>query len=213
MWAPGPQRSSAHSPARCPGRQPQSDQSFSSSSESSSESLYSTAMRRDRMVATSLPTGSRLASCSCSSCTFFSWIPGYTGHGLEWHPSAYCSNHTERTGKATRRLFSLLTLSEKAWEIWGEKLGKQSFTSKKKGMCKVIRFFTAMRWNVRKSVTISAHTAPWKKTPGRHSLTWQPPGTRGCFKVDLRWPVAPIVDRAPGQPGTQRLGKQSQVPG
>lgn len=54
----------------------QSDHSFSSSSESSSDSLYSTAMRRDRMVATSLPTGSRLASCSLCSCTFRSWIPG-----------------------------------------------------------------------------------------------------------------------------------------
>lgn len=54
---------------------PQSDQSFSSNSESSSESLYSTAMRLDKMVATSFPTGSRLASCSRCSCTFFSWIP------------------------------------------------------------------------------------------------------------------------------------------
>lgn len=53
----------------------QSDQSFSSSSDSSSESEYSTAMRRDRMVATSLPTGSLLACCSCCSCTFFSWMP------------------------------------------------------------------------------------------------------------------------------------------
>lgn len=53
----------------------QSDQSFSSNSESSSESLYSTAMRLDKMVATSFPTGSRLASCSRCSCTFFSWIP------------------------------------------------------------------------------------------------------------------------------------------
>lgn len=28
------------------------------------------------MVATSLPTGSRFASCSLCSCTFLSWIPG-----------------------------------------------------------------------------------------------------------------------------------------
>lgn len=59
----------------CPARPPQpaqSDQSFSSNSESSSESLYSTAMRRDRIVATSFPTGSRLASCSRCSWTFFS---------------------------------------------------------------------------------------------------------------------------------------------
>lgn len=56
----------------------QSDQSFSSNSESSSESLYSTAMRLDKMVATSFPTGSRLASCSRCSCTFFNWIPGNT---------------------------------------------------------------------------------------------------------------------------------------
>lgn len=54
----------------------QSDHSFSSSSESSSDSLYSTAMRRDRIVATSLPTGSLFASCSLCSCTFLSWIPG-----------------------------------------------------------------------------------------------------------------------------------------
>lgn len=53
----------------------QSDQSLSSNSEESSESLYSTAMRLDRIVATSFPTGSRLASCSRCSCTFFSWIP------------------------------------------------------------------------------------------------------------------------------------------
>lgn len=53
----------------------QSDHSFSSGSESSSDSLYSTAMRRDRMVATSLPTGSFLASCSLCSWTLRSWIP------------------------------------------------------------------------------------------------------------------------------------------
>lgn len=59
------------------GGQGPSDQSFSSSSESSSESLYSTAMRRDRMVATSFPTRSCLAaSCSLCSSTFLSWIPG-----------------------------------------------------------------------------------------------------------------------------------------
>lgn len=46
----------------------QSDQSSSSNSEeSSSESLYSTAMRRDRMVATSLPTTSRFSCSRCSS--------------------------------------------------------------------------------------------------------------------------------------------------
>lgn len=61
----------------------QSDQSFSSNSESSSESLYSTAMRLDKMVATSLPTGSRLASCSRCSCTFFSWIPANRRQGGE----------------------------------------------------------------------------------------------------------------------------------
>ena len=54
---------------------PQSDHSLSSSSESSSDSLYSTAIRRDRIVATSLPTGSFLASCSHCSWTFRSWIP------------------------------------------------------------------------------------------------------------------------------------------
>ena len=75
-------------PARPAGRPSQSDQSFSSNSESSSESLYSTAMRRDRMVATSLPTGSRLASCSRCSCTFFSWIPRDTRRGSECNPSA-----------------------------------------------------------------------------------------------------------------------------
>lgn len=72
----------------------QSDQSFSSNSESSSESLYSTAMRLDKMVATSFPTGSRLVSCSRCSCTFFSWIPakrrrGRSGWGREsvsWLP-------------------------------------------------------------------------------------------------------------------------------
>lgn len=64
------------SPSSEPGSgQVQSDHSFSSSSESSSDSLYSTAIRRDKMVATSLPTGSRLASCSLCSWTFLSWIP------------------------------------------------------------------------------------------------------------------------------------------
>lgn len=70
---------------------PQSDQSFSSNAESSSESLYSTAMRLDKMVATSFPTGSRLASCSRCSCTFFSWIPanrrrGGVGGSVSWLP-------------------------------------------------------------------------------------------------------------------------------
>lgn len=63
--------------------EPQSDHSFSSSSESSSDSLYSTAMRRDRMVATSLPTRSCLASCSRCSSTFRSWIPGGEGRGRQ----------------------------------------------------------------------------------------------------------------------------------
>lgn len=57
------------------GKDAQSDHSLSSSSESSSESLYSTAIRRDRMVATSFPTGSRLLCCSCCSWTFLSWMP------------------------------------------------------------------------------------------------------------------------------------------
>ncbi len=61
--------------------EPQSDHSFSSGSESSSDSLYSTAMRRDKMVATSLPTGSFLASCSLCSCTLRSWIPGGGANG------------------------------------------------------------------------------------------------------------------------------------
>ena len=125
IWVLGPQKSSAHCPARSPGRQPQSDQSFSSSSESSSESLYSTAMRRDRMVATSSPTGSRLASCSCCSCTFFSWIPGGTRRGLEWNPSAYCSNHTATDTKVYPTVVfptdtmrkSLRNLTGEAWEI------------------------------------------------------------------------------------------------
>lgn len=51
-------------------------QSPSSNSDSSSESEYSTAMRRDRMVATSLPTRSCLASCSRCSSTFRSCMPG-----------------------------------------------------------------------------------------------------------------------------------------
>lgn len=50
-------------------------QSPSSNSDSSSESEYSTAMRRERMVATSLPTRSCLASCSRCSSTFRSWMP------------------------------------------------------------------------------------------------------------------------------------------
>lgn len=50
-------------------------QSPSSNSDSSSESEYSTAMRRDRMVATSLPTRSCLASCSRCSSTFRSCMP------------------------------------------------------------------------------------------------------------------------------------------
>lgn len=45
-------------------------QSPSSNSDSSSESEYSTAMRRERMVATSFPTRSCLASCSRCSSTF-----------------------------------------------------------------------------------------------------------------------------------------------
>lgn len=45
-------------------------QSPSSNSDSSSESLYSTAMRRERIVATSFPTRSCLASCSRCSSTF-----------------------------------------------------------------------------------------------------------------------------------------------
>lgn len=53
----------------------QSDHSLSSASDSSSESLYSTAMRRERMVATSHPCSSLLFCCSCCSWTFFSWIP------------------------------------------------------------------------------------------------------------------------------------------
>lgn len=53
----------------------QSDHSLSSASESSSESLYSTAMRRERMVATSHPTSSLLFCSSCCSWTFFNWIP------------------------------------------------------------------------------------------------------------------------------------------
>lgn len=52
-----------------------SNQSTSSNSESSSESLYSTAIRRDRMVATSFSMRSCLASCSRCSSTFRSWIP------------------------------------------------------------------------------------------------------------------------------------------
>lgn len=51
-------------------------QSPSSNSDSSSESEYSTAMRRERMVATSLPTRSCLASCSRCSSTFRSCMPG-----------------------------------------------------------------------------------------------------------------------------------------
>ena len=62
---------------RVPG---QSDHSWSSGSDSSSDSLYSTAMRRDKMVATSYPAGSRFFASSCSRCswTFFSWIPEET---------------------------------------------------------------------------------------------------------------------------------------
>lgn len=53
----------------------QSDHSLSSASEPSSESLYSTAIRRERMVATSHPSSSLLFCCSCCSWTFFNWIP------------------------------------------------------------------------------------------------------------------------------------------
>lgn len=53
----------------------QSDHSLSSASESSSESLYSTAIRLERMVATSHPSSSLLFCCSCCSWTFFNWIP------------------------------------------------------------------------------------------------------------------------------------------
>lgn len=73
----------------------QSDHSFSSSSESSSESLYSTAIRRDRMVATSLPTGSRLFCCSCCSWTFFSWMPdNNTNTGYKRRNSIVHLSHT-----------------------------------------------------------------------------------------------------------------------
>lgn len=114
-------------PGGPPALSPQSDQSFSSNSESSSESLYSTAMRLERMVATSFPTGSRLASCSRCSCTFFSWIPGDTIYGLEFNPFASFKLKKNKLISLLDVFVSLLTLRintqfwkferRKTWEI------------------------------------------------------------------------------------------------